>query len=157
MKKHGNQSRFCICQNQRWLSRVINLTMNQRHGKNFTENRPLEVDYWLRIDNPTNFFSSSILRSYVWFYIPGWHKLRVETARRNRETQFGTPNLFIMGNSKEYWNPIGIIQPKKKVSFASKADASTSIDYEKTNEQFGTKRYGIRNQNEHSRIFWPAH
>ena len=59
-----------------------------------------------------------------------------------------------MGNSKEYWNPIGIIPPKKKVSFPSKADASTSIDYEKPNEQFGTKRYGIRNQNEHSRIFW---
>ena len=58
-----------------------------------------------------------------------------------------------MGNSKEYWNPIGIILPKKKVSFPSKADASTSIDYEKPNEQFGTKRYGIRNQNEHSRIF----
>lgn len=56
-----------------------------------------------------------------------------------------------MGNSKEYWNPIGIIPPK--VSFPSKADASTSIDYEKPNEQFGTKRYGIRNQNEHSRIF----
>ena len=59
-----------------------------------------------------------------------------------------------MGNSKEYWNPVEIIPPKKKVSFPSNADASTSIDYEKTNEQFGTKRYGIRNQNEHSRIFW---
>ena len=58
-----------------------------------------------------------------------------------------------MGNSKEYWNPIEIIPSKKRVSFPSKADASTSIDYEKTNDQFGTKRYGIKNQNEHSRIF----